>query len=104
MYRSPQRKVYVQMTVMRFATSKDAARMARAISSTAAPRIHVAYENEPAHWWSASHAGSHVLIRQSFVHRSRDPGERDDPAQTYGDTLIRRFQAILNERYTTRQG
>jgi hypothetical protein len=92
------------MTTMKFATPDEAARMSRAISSNTAPRIHVSDANEPAHWWSASSAGSHVLIRQSFVRKSRKPGARNGPAQTYGDTLIRRFQAILTDLYATRQG
>ncbi|GLZ07410.1 hypothetical protein Acsp03_48760 [Actinomadura sp. NBRC 104412] len=102
LYRSPDGRVYVQMTAMRFATPGDAARISQAISGDVAPRLHVPYRNEPAHWWSASHAGHHVLIRQSFIPRAREPGPRGGPAQTYGDTLIRRFQAILTGLYAAR--
>lgn len=104
MYRSPDSEVYVQMTAMRFGSPQDATRISNAISSTVAPRIRVPYRSEPGHWWSASHAGNHVLIRQSFVNRARKPGSRTSPAQTYGDTLLRRFQAIVTALYTRRAG
>jgi hypothetical protein len=99
MYQSPNSKVYVQMTAMKFASSEDARRISRAINDDAAPKIRVAYGNEPGHWWSSSSSGSHVLIRQSFVNESRNPGARSGPAQTYGDTLIRKFHATLNNLY-----
>jgi hypothetical protein len=99
MYQSPNKSVYVQMTAMKFATPADARRVSRAISDDVTPKIRVAYGNEPGHWWSSSSSGSHVLVRQSFVNESRSPGPRSGPAQTYGDTLIRKFHAVLSNLY-----
>ncbi|MEW2355412.1 hypothetical protein [Spirillospora sp. NPDC029432] len=99
MYQSPNKSVYVQMTAMKFATEADARKVSRAVNANVAPKIRVAYGNEPGHWWSSSSYGNHVLIRQSFVNESRNPGSRNGPAQTYGDTLIRKFHAVLGNLY-----
>lgn len=100
MYQGPNKLTYVQMTVVQFPDSSTAQRVARRVSSSTAPVIRVAYGNEPGHWWSSSSVGEYVLIRQSFNNEARYPGPRTGPAQTLGDTLIRRFQAELTNMYT----
>jgi hypothetical protein len=99
MYQAPNKKTYVQITVIGFTNEADARRIARSVNSSTAPIIKVAYGNEPGHWWSSSSVGNYVLIRQSFNNEARYPGPRSGPAQTMGDVLLRRFQAELENMY-----
>ncbi|MBO2454325.1 hypothetical protein J4573_45070 [Actinomadura barringtoniae] len=100
MYQAPNKKTYVQITVIGFTNESDARRISRAVSSSTAPIIKVAYGNEPGHWWSSSSVGNYVLIRQSFNNESRYPGPKSGPAQTMGDVLLRKFQTELSNMYT----
>ncbi|KAB2347848.1 hypothetical protein [Actinomadura rudentiformis] len=100
MYQGPNKRTYVQMTLIQFPDSASARSVSRRINSSTAPTIRVAYGNEPGHWWSSSSVGEYVLIRQSFNNASRYAGPRSGPAQVLGDVLIRRFQTELTNVYT----
>jgi len=100
MYQAPNKKTYVQITVIGFTNESDARRISRSVNSSTAPIIKVAYGNEPGHWWASSSVGNYVLIRQSFNNESRYPGPRSGPAQTMGDVLLRKFQTELSSMYT----
>ncbi|GAA2615741.1 hypothetical protein GCM10010411_58470 [Actinomadura fulvescens] len=99
MYQGPNKRTYVQMTLIRFPDSSTARSVSRRVNASTAPVIRVAYGNEPGHWWSSSSVGEYVLIRQSFNNEARYPGPRSGPAQVLGDVLIRRFQAELSNVY-----
>ncbi|WP_155884571.1 hypothetical protein [Actinomadura flavalba] len=98
-YRAPSGNTWVQISVLEFGTESQARRVANSVNANRAPRIRVDYGNEPGHWWSSQSVGRHVLIRQSFVNESREPGPRSGPAQVLGDTLLRKLATVLTNLY-----